>query len=119
MTRTEAADVLRTIPAGTGSARERALAVALEALLAAPSAKPKPRAAAKPKQSRHVAWMLKQRFPGEPDAATQRAAYRSLMGRDVPELTGLAAAQFAYGSRSGPNRHSKEQDAAILHAAAA
>ena len=66
------------------------------------AAKPKPKAAAKPKQSRHVTWMLKQRFVGEPDESTQRFMYANLMGHQPPTLEGIAAAQFAYGSRSGP-----------------
>lgn len=124
MTRTEAADVLRTIPAGTGSAREKAIAVALEALLtpvvqSTPKAATKRKATPKAKPSRHVAHFMKMRFVGEPDESSQRSMYRSVMGHEPPKLEGILAAQLAYGSRSGPNRRSKADDAAILHAAAA
>lgn len=137
MTAAEACAVLATIPAGDpAKPRARAIALALDALRAAPvtaPAKPKARkpGAASPAQSRHVAAFLRERFPegtslpgvysryGYNVDVGRRSAYRDLMGRDVPDLAGPAAAQFAYGMRGGEHKSSKAREAALLMAARA
>lgn len=120
MTTAEAVNVLRTIPAGTGTARERAIDYAIAELLATPR-KAQPRKTAKPKVDPMIASFLKVKFPTgmtlpgrSLDGA--RSAYAEEMGREVPIPEGDLAVQLSYGLRDRA-ASSKSRDAAILYAA--
>lgn len=117
MTTLEAVAVLRTIPAGVETARERAITVAIERLLAEPRATAPRKTTAKPKGSQNVAAFLKIKFPTGTTVGSEYLLYEELTGHAVPEVDGALAVQLAYGQRHAGG--SKGRDAAILYAAAA
>jgi len=119
VTTLEAVAVLRTIPAGVETARERAITVAIERLLAEPRATAPRKTAAKPKVSQNLAAFLKLKFPTGTTVGNEYVLYEDLTGHAVPTIDGPLAVQLAYGHRGPHHRSTKPRDAAILYAAAA